>query len=70
MKSIKLKDILSKREYEIMELVAKGKSNSEIAKKIYREEVTVKKHLHNSFPKMGVRNRTEASVVFNDQQEN
>ena len=64
METIHIKNILSEREYEVMEKVAKGKSNKEIAEEISRDEVTVKKHLQHAFPKLGVRNRTEATVKF------
>ena len=51
---------LSGRELEVLELVAKGLSNKEIARVIGRAEETVKVHLKNIFDKLGVEDRTEA----------
>jgi DNA-binding NarL/FixJ family response regulator len=51
---------LSEREREVLELVAKGLSNKEIARVIGRAEETVKVHLKNIFDKLGVEDRTEA----------
>jgi DNA-binding NarL/FixJ family response regulator len=51
---------LSDRELEVLELVAKGLSNKEIARVIRRAEETVKVHLKNIFEKLGVEDRTEA----------
>jgi DNA-binding NarL/FixJ family response regulator len=51
---------LSEREREVLELVAKGLSNKEIARVIGRAEETVKVHLKNIFEKLGVEDRTEA----------
>jgi DNA-binding NarL/FixJ family response regulator len=51
---------LSEREVEVLELVAKGLSNRDIARVIGRAEETVKVHLKNIFAKLGVEDRTEA----------
>ena len=51
------------RELEILNLVAKGMSNKEIAKKLYIAERTVSSHLVHIFEKLEVSSRTEA-VVF------
>ncbi len=50
----------SAREIEILELVAKGKSNKEIAKELWIGETTVKTHLLHVFAKLGVADRTAA----------
>jgi len=55
---------LSDREFEIMELVSIGKLNKEIADDLDIQTTTIKKHLQNIFPKLGVQNRTEASIKF------
>jgi DNA-binding NarL/FixJ family response regulator len=55
---------LSEREYEIMHLVSAGKLNKEIADILDLSLSTIKKHLQNIFPKLGVQNRTEASLKF------
>jgi DNA-binding NarL/FixJ family response regulator len=52
---------LTKREVEILQLVAEGYSNSQLAKMLWVTEQTVKFHLSNIYRKLGVSNRTEAS---------
>lgn len=51
---------LSERELEVLILVAAGKSNREIASKLYLALGTVKTHVHNISGKLGANNRTEA----------
>lgn len=50
------------REAELLELVAKGYSNKEIAAQLFISEGTVKNHLHHIMTKLKVRNRTELSL--------
>jgi DNA-binding NarL/FixJ family response regulator len=52
---------LTERELEILRLVAKGRSNAEVASALWVTEQTVKFHLSNVFRKLGVSNRTQAS---------
>jgi len=52
--------ILSRREEEVLAMLANKLSTQEIAASLYLSESTVKTHLRNIFRKLGVRNRTEA----------
>lgn len=54
---------LSDRENEVLELVARGKTNKYIADKLYISEHTVKKHLQHILEKLHVNNRAEAAAV-------
>lgn len=51
---------LTERELEILQLIAKGHSNKEIAAALFISDNTVKTHISNLFEKLGVRDRTEA----------
>jgi len=51
---------LSKRELEILNLMAQGHSNEEIAAKIFVSVSTVKSHNQNLFVKLDVKRRTQA----------
>ena len=51
---------LSGREVEVLQLVAEGKSNGEIAAQLHISQATVKSHLVNIFGKLGVSDRTAA----------
>jgi DNA-binding NarL/FixJ family response regulator len=51
---------LTAREREVMQLVARGHSNREIADELVVSEKTVKNHVHNVYMKLGVRRRAEA----------
>jgi DNA-binding NarL/FixJ family response regulator len=52
--------VLSTREMEILILVARGLSNHQIATALTLSESTIKRHLANAYPKMGVTSRGEA----------
>jgi DNA-binding NarL/FixJ family response regulator len=54
---------LTERELEILQLVAKGLSNKQVARVIERTDETVKIHLKNVFTKLSVADRTEAVTV-------
>jgi DNA-binding CsgD family transcriptional regulator len=51
---------ITRRELEILELIAQGMSNREIAGKLYVSENTVKTHSSRVFDKLGARRRTQA----------
>jgi DNA-binding NarL/FixJ family response regulator len=52
--------VLSAREMEILLLLARGLSNRQIASLLRLSEATVKRHLSNAYPKMGVTSRSAA----------
>jgi DNA-binding NarL/FixJ family response regulator len=52
---------LTRRELEILQLVAEGHSNAQLARMLWVTEQTVKFHLSNIYRKLDVSNRTEAS---------
>lgn len=57
---------LTRREQDMLERIATGLSNMEIATLEYVTEQTVKFHLSNVYQKLGARNRTEASRMYLD----
>lgn len=61
---------LTKRELEILKLVAEGLTNEEIGKKIFISEKTVKTHLTNIFDKLKVNNRFKAALMLMGQAQN
>jgi two-component system, NarL family, response regulator LiaR len=52
---------LTRREGEILQLVAEGRSNADVARLLWVTEQTVKFHLANVYRKLGVKNRTQAA---------
>ena len=60
----RLKDLgITKRELEILELIAQGLSNREIAGKLFVSENTVKTHSSRLFDKLSARRRTQAVQI-------
>ena len=53
---------LTARELEVLELIAQGLINKEIAKRLYISEKTVKNHISNIFRKINVSDRTQAAI--------
>ncbi|MEN6315151.1 MAG: response regulator transcription factor [Clostridiaceae bacterium] len=53
---------LTSREVEVLELIAEGMINKEIAKQLYISEKTVKNHVSNIFRKLNVSDRTQAAI--------
>ena len=58
-----LRNELSVREREILQLVARGMKNKEIADKLCISEFTARNHVINLLDKLGTRDRTEATAV-------
>jgi DNA-binding NarL/FixJ family response regulator len=57
-------DTLTPRENEVLQLVAQGIQNKNIATTLALSEHTVKLHIHHIISKLGVSNRTEAAAHF------
>lgn len=57
---------VSPRERQVLELVADGLTNAEIAERLFLSESTVKTHLSASFRKLGVSSRAEAAAAVLD----
>lgn len=55
-------EVLSRREAEIVKMVASGMRNKEIANKLFIGEGTVKTHLHAIYKKLGVHGRVELTL--------
>jgi pimeloyl-ACP methyl ester carboxylesterase/DNA-binding CsgD family transcriptional regulator len=57
---------LSRREREVLAMLARGLSNQEIADGLFISEKTVRNHVHHIFEKLDVRNRSQAIVLARD----
>lgn len=57
-------DELSKREQEIVELVAQGLNNKEIAQNLSISEGTARNHVSTILTKLGLKNRTQLAVLY------
>jgi len=53
------RSLLSKREQEVVHLVAEGLANHEIAEQLHLSDHTVKNHLFHIFDKLGISSRVE-----------
>ncbi len=60
-------ETLSEREREVLQLVAHGHTNSQVAQQLHISQNTVKHHLKNIYKHLSVTNRTEASRWFHQQ---
>jgi DNA-binding NarL/FixJ family response regulator len=57
-------DVLTRKETQILYLIAKGATNEEIANKLSVAVTTVKAHLYSMFRKLNVENRTQAALLL------
>jgi DNA-binding NarL/FixJ family response regulator len=57
---------LTPQQYRVLELVAQGRLNKQIAAELAIEETTVKAHVSAALAKLGVRNRTQASLALRE----
>jgi DNA-binding NarL/FixJ family response regulator len=55
-------NLLTAREIEVIELIAEGRLNKQIAKELFISEKTVKNHVSNIFKKLNVSDRTQAAI--------
>jgi DNA-binding CsgD family transcriptional regulator len=62
------KSRLSPREEQVLDLLASGRTNDEIARVLFISSVTVKAHLRHIYEKLGVRNRVEAARLARQRQ--
>lgn len=60
--SLALSMLLSEREREVLRLIAEGRSNADIARKLVLSEKTVKSHVRNILSKLHLVDRTQAAV--------
>lgn len=64
MKTDNVLELLSAKEWQILKLVAQGKTNKEIAAVQFVELSTVKTHLNNIYGKLSISNRKEARAKY------
>lgn len=55
---------LTGREYEVVEAVAEGLDNAEVAARLFMSEGTVRNHISSILAKLGLRNRTQVAVMY------
>ena len=55
---------ISEKEYEVIQLVAEGFSNKEIAQKLFLSEGTVRNYLSTILEKLSLRDRTQLAIFY------
>lgn len=55
---------LTPREYEVVEAVAQGLDNAQVAEHLFMSEGTVRNHISMALAKLGLRNRTQLAVLY------
>ncbi|MEQ6375734.1 LuxR C-terminal-related transcriptional regulator [Bacillaceae bacterium S4-13-58] len=58
----KQKQLLTKREKEVFELLVQDKTTKDIAQELFISEKTVRNHISNAIQKLGVKGRSQAVV--------
>lgn len=59
-----MEEALTERELEVMNQIATGRTNAQIAKHLYLSEKTIKNHINRVYTKLGVQNRAEAIAAW------
>ncbi len=62
-KGFKLAELLTGREQEVLSLLAKGLTNSEIAERLHISKHTVKNHISSIYRKIGINDRTQIALL-------
>jgi len=62
----KIQSILTSRQYEVYQLIKKGKSNKEIMSNLYIEQSTLKSHINQIYKKLKIKNRREIKSNINN----
>lgn len=60
-----IKEQLTDRENEVIELIIAGKTNKGIGEQLFISEKTVKNHIYNIYKKLGIKSRFELMSLFN-----
>lgn len=60
-------EVLTRREYQVLRLIARGRTNSEIGQQLVISEGTAKTHVRNILRKLGASNRTHAAEMYRQQ---
>lgn len=65
-----LNDPLSQREFEVLQLIYAGKTNQQISQLLYISLNTLKRHINNSYLRLGVNSRTTAMIRLRELMKN